>query len=75
MAFVDLGARSFAILGGGLVGCLLGVYLRKRGYTVAFYESRGDPRAAMERGRSINVRSRQQKIEALCDARFVCLSE
>ena len=46
--FVDLGDKSFAIVGGGLVGCLLGVYLRKRGFEVAFFESRFDPRSAME---------------------------
>lgn len=41
---VDLGAKSIAIVGGGLVGCLHGIYLRKHGYSVTFFESRADPR-------------------------------
>ena len=40
----DLGPKSAAIVGGGLVGSLLGIYLRKHGYEVTFFESRADPR-------------------------------
>ncbi len=44
---IDHGSRSVVIVGGGLVGCLLGVYLRKRNYKVVFYESRPDPRTGL----------------------------
>jgi NADPH-dependent 2,4-dienoyl-CoA reductase/sulfur reductase-like enzyme len=54
---VDLGARSVAIMGGGLVGCLLGVYLRKHGFSVAIFESRADPRIAQE----VNIRKKEKK--------------
>jgi NADPH-dependent 2,4-dienoyl-CoA reductase/sulfur reductase-like enzyme len=40
----NLGPKSVAIVGSGLVGCLLGIYLRKYGFNVAFFESRADPR-------------------------------
>jgi kynurenine 3-monooxygenase len=64
-SYVDLGPKSVAIVGAGLVGCLLGVYLRKHGYSVSFYESRGDPRAGMESGRSINLVITSRGIHAL----------
>jgi hypothetical protein len=48
MSFEDLGPKSVAICGSGLVGCLLGVYLRKHGFPVTIFESRPDPRAKEE---------------------------
>jgi len=48
MACEDLGPKSVAICGAGLVGCLLGVYLRKHGFPVTIFESRPDPRAKEE---------------------------
>lgn len=49
-------ARSVTILGAGLVGSLLAVILRKRGYEVTIYERRQDMRsAALAAGRSINL--------------------
>lgn len=49
-------ARSVTILGAGLVGSLLAVLLRKRGYEVTVYERRPDMRAAhMSAGKSINL--------------------
>ncbi len=49
-------ARSVTILGAGLVGSLLAIILRKRGYEVAVYERRPDMRkAAIGAGRSINL--------------------
>jgi kynurenine 3-monooxygenase len=49
-------ARSVTILGAGLVGSLLAVLMRKRGYEVAVYERRPDMRAAnMSAGKSINL--------------------
>ncbi len=53
-SFTDLGA-GVAIVGGGLVGCLLGIYLRKHGFSVTIYESRSDPRLHADTGRSINL--------------------
>jgi len=41
---VNLGPKGVAICGGGLVGCLLAIYLRKHGFDVSIYESREDPR-------------------------------
>jgi kynurenine 3-monooxygenase len=49
-------ARSVTILGAGLVGSLLAVLFRKRGYEVTVYERRPDMRAAhMSAGKSINL--------------------
>lgn len=44
------------IIGAGLVGSLLSIYLAKRGYSVQLYERRGDMRTAtISAGRSINL--------------------
>jgi kynurenine 3-monooxygenase len=44
------------IIGAGLVGSLLSIYLSKRGYNVKVYERRGDMRKEkMSAGRSINL--------------------
>lgn len=49
-------SRSITILGAGLVGSLLAVILRKRGYEVTIYERRPDMRTAtIAAGRSINL--------------------
>jgi len=49
-------ARSVTILGAGLVGSLLAIILRKRGFDVTIYERRPDMRAAsIGAGRSINL--------------------
>lgn len=49
-------SRQVTILGAGLVGSLLAIMLRKRGYEVTIYERRGDMRAAhMSAGKSINL--------------------
>ncbi len=39
-------ARSVTILGAGLVGSLLAIILRKKGYEVTVYERRPDMRKA-----------------------------
>ena len=66
--FVDLGPQSAAVVGGGLVGCLLGIYLRKHGFSVTIYESRPDPRLAADSGRSINLVLTSRGIAALAGA-------
>ena len=49
-------SRSVTILGAGLVGSLLGIILRKRGYQVDIYERRPDMRSnTIAAGRSINL--------------------
>jgi len=49
-------ARSVTILGAGLVGSLLSIILRKKGYDVTVYERRPDMRSAkIAAGRSINL--------------------
>ena len=47
---------KITIVGGGLVGSLLAIFLAKRGHTVRVYERRGDPRKTdVYAGRSINL--------------------
>lgn len=47
---------NIAIIGAGLVGSLLAIYLRKRRYNVSLYERRQDMRkVAIPAGRSINL--------------------
>ncbi len=48
--------KDITIVGAGLVGSLLSIYLSKRGYKVKIYERRGDMRKEkMSAGRSINL--------------------
>lgn len=48
--------KKVTILGGGLVGSLMAVFLAKRGYDVTVFEKRGDPRQERSLGgRSINL--------------------
>jgi kynurenine 3-monooxygenase len=48
--------KKITIVGGGLVGSLLAVFLAKRGHTVNVYERRPDPRKTnVYAGRSINL--------------------
>ena len=48
--------KDITIIGAGLVGSLLSIYLSKRGYKVKVYERRGDMRKEkMSAGRSINL--------------------
>jgi kynurenine 3-monooxygenase len=47
---------KITIVGGGLVGSLLAIFLAKRGHAVNVYERRGDPRKTdVYAGRSINL--------------------
>lgn len=58
--------KNIGILGAGLVGTLLSIYLKKRGYEVTVYEKRGDLRKkGAEAGRSINLALSRRGIKAL----------
>lgn len=58
--------KEVTIVGAGLVGSLLSIYLSKRGYKVTIYERRGDMRtASMSAGKSINLALSDRGIKAL----------
>ena len=58
--------KKITILGAGLVGSLLSVFLAKRGYEVAIYERRPDMRkAGAVGGRSINLALSHRGLKAL----------
>ncbi len=58
--------KDTLIIGAGLVGSLLSIYLSKRGYNVKIYERRGDMRNEnMIAGRSINLALSDRGIKAL----------
>lgn len=58
--------KDTVIIGAGLVGSLLSIYLSKRGYNVKIYERRNDMRKAdLVAGRSINLALSDRGIKAL----------
>lgn len=58
--------ETVCVVGGGLVGGLLGVFLRRRGYPLTIYEARPDPRVGpAASGRSINLIVTERGIHAL----------
>ncbi len=58
--------KSVVIVGAGLAGCLLAVYLARAGWTVDVRERRGDPRArGHAAGRSINLAISARGLKAL----------
>ncbi|MFT3981538.1 MAG: NAD(P)/FAD-dependent oxidoreductase [Ferruginibacter sp.] len=58
--------KEVTIIGAGLVGSLLSIYLSKRGYKVTIYERRPDMRKeAIIAGRSINLALSDRGIKAL----------
>lgn len=58
--------KEVLIVGAGLVGSLLSIYLARRGHRVRLYERRGDMRkSAVEAGRSINLALSDRGILAL----------
>lgn len=58
--------KNINILGAGLVGSLLSIYLKKRGYKVNVYEKRPDIRKeTIKGGRSINLALSDRGIKAL----------
>lgn len=72
--------KDVTIIGAGLVGSLLSIYLSKRGYAVKLYERRPDMRKGrMSAGRSINLALSDRGIKALeevgimDDIRKICI--
>ena len=72
--------KSSVIIGAGLVGSLLSIYLSKRGYKVKIFERRADMREQdMVAGRSINLALSDRGIKALeeiglmDDIRKICI--
>jgi kynurenine 3-monooxygenase len=58
--------KEVTIIGAGLVGSLLSVYLRRQGYPVTIYERRGDMRKkTWNGGRSINLALSDRGIQAI----------
>lgn len=58
--------KKTVIIGAGLVGSLLSIYLSKRGYKVSVYERRADMRKErMSAGKSINLALSDRGIKAL----------
>ncbi|HCY90659.1 MAG TPA: kynurenine 3-monooxygenase [Chitinophagaceae bacterium] len=59
-------AKHVTVIGAGLVGSLLSIYLSRRGYRVSIYERRPDMRkASISAGRSINLALSDRGIKAL----------
>ncbi len=59
-------SKHIAIAGAGLVGSLLSIYLKKRGYTVSVFERRNDMRSSdYVGGRSINLALSNRGIRSL----------
>lgn len=58
--------KKVVIIGAGLVGSLLGIYLSRRGYSVSIFERRSDMRKQkMSAGKSINLALSDRGIKAL----------
>jgi kynurenine 3-monooxygenase len=58
--------KHIAIVGGGLVGSMLSIYLAKRGYKVSVFERRSDMRKhSADAGRSINLALSNRGIKSL----------
>lgn len=59
--------KKIAIVGSGLVGTLLGIYLKRRGHTVHIYDRSPDIRTINFSGRSINLVLSDRGLKALKD--------
>ncbi|XP_022794600.1 kynurenine 3-monooxygenase-like [Stylophora pistillata] len=58
--------KRTVVVGGGLAGALIAVYLAKRGFKVDVFEARKDPRKEVaQRGRSVNLALSVRGIESL----------
>lgn len=62
-------SQHITICGAGLVGSLLSVFLRNKGFSVRVFEKRSDPRTStLHAGRSINLAISQRGLRALAEA-------
>jgi kynurenine 3-monooxygenase len=60
---------SATVIGGGLVGCVAAIHLKRRGVDVAIYERYGDPRQTERRTRpSVNITLCERGLRVLCRA-------
>ncbi len=60
------GSTSIVIVGAGPVGSLMSLFLARRGFSVALYETRPDMRrVGISAGRSINLAQANRGIDAL----------
>ena len=58
--------ENMIIVGAGLVGCLLSVYLKRAGFKVTMYERNSDPRLlSLQSDRSINITLCERGFQAL----------
>ena len=58
--------KHIAIVGGGLVGSMMSIYLAKRGYRISVFERRSDMRKhSADAGRSINLALSNRGIRSL----------
>lgn len=63
---MELKDKNITMLGAGLVGSLMSIYLSRKGYKVDIYEKRNDMRASGKRGgRSINLALSHRGLMAL----------
>lgn len=60
--------KNIAIVGSGLVGSLLAIYLRKQGHEVTVFDRRPDVRTVEFSGRSINLAMSNRGWKALAEA-------
>jgi kynurenine 3-monooxygenase len=65
MDLTSAGEAQITIVGAGLGGAAMAIYLGRRGFTVDVYEHRGDPRAGSFSGPSMNLGLSRRGIEAL----------
>ena len=64
--------KQIGIIGGGLVGALLSIYLARRGYRISVFERRADLRKSEpEEGRSINLALSTRGLKALAEVGLV----
>lgn len=61
--------QQISICGAGLVGSLLSIFLKNKGFSVRVFEKRSDPRnTTIHAGRSINLAISQRGLRALAEA-------
>jgi len=60
-----MSSKEFVIIGGGLIGPLISLILRQKGYQVTLYERYGDIREIPSVGRSINLTLTSRGLQAL----------